>query len=209
MITVTGRQVAPAADLLARAFFNDPLFAYFFPDEAHRLRRSAHTFRFLVRHALGKGRVRATSERLEGVIIYFHSSRMRKSLADQLRLGGPAMLVCQGLSAISRQIAADDYMTALHGRHVADPHTYLAVLGVDPAFQGKGLGARLVACMLGDREAGSACYLHTHRRRNLDFYRRFGFELVEESVIPRSGVINWSLMRPPRVTPRSSPRARP
>jgi ribosomal protein S18 acetylase RimI-like enzyme len=85
--------------------------------------------------------------------------------------------------------------------HPGEPHWYLSVLGVDPAHQGRGLGRSLLQGWLEsvDRVA-AASYLETDRERNLDFYRRAGFDVRAE--IRVLGIDVWCMWRP------SSPAAR-
>ncbi|MCH8850635.1 MAG: GNAT family N-acetyltransferase, partial [Chloroflexi bacterium] len=56
---------------------------------------------------------------------------------------------------------------------------YLAMIGVDPARQGLGLGSALLAHTLAevDREAKPA-YLEASSERSRDLYARHGFEVI-------------------------------
>ena len=68
----------------------------------------------------------------------------------------------------------------IHHR-IGEPHWYLAVLGCDPGWQGRGVGASLLAPVLEriDR-SGESAYLETQKEDNVPWYRRHGFEVVEE-----------------------------
>lgn len=61
--------------------------------------------------------------------------------------------------------------------HPAEPHWYLPLIAVDPAHQGQGHGAILMAYALAlcDRDHAPA-YLESSNPRNIPFYRRQGFE---------------------------------
>jgi ribosomal protein S18 acetylase RimI-like enzyme len=63
--------------------------------------------------------------------------------------------------------------------HLREPHWYLPLIGVDPAGQGRGVGAALMRHALAacDRE-GSAAYLEANNPKNVPFYERHGFELL-------------------------------
>lgn len=60
-----------------------------------------------------------------------------------------------------------------------EPHWYLALIGVDPAHQGKGYGAALMTYALHqcDREHAPA-YLESGNPRNISLYQRHGFEVL-------------------------------
>ena len=46
--------------------------------------------------------------------------------------------------------------------------------------------------------AGIPCYLETQYGRNLSFYEKYGFEVVEEGVVPNSSLRFWSMLRTPQ-----------
>ena len=63
--------------------------------------------------------------------------------------------------------------------HPAEPHWYLPLIGVDPAYQGKGYGGALMKHALEqcDRDH-SAAYLESTNPRNVSLYQRHGFEAL-------------------------------
>lgn len=69
-------------------------------------------------------------------------------------------------------------------------HWYLPSIGVDPAFQGKGIGSALLAAALErcDREHLPA-YLESSNPRNISLYKRFGFEALGEIRVGRSPLV--------------------
>jgi ribosomal protein S18 acetylase RimI-like enzyme len=63
--------------------------------------------------------------------------------------------------------------------HPQEPHWYLPVIGVDPAYQGRGIGSLLMRHALRRcDEDGLPAYLESSNPRNLSLYLRFGFEIV-------------------------------
>jgi GNAT superfamily N-acetyltransferase len=61
-----------------------------------------------------------------------------------------------------------------------------AVLGTDPAAQGRGLGSAVLAPVLeGCDRDGIGAYLVSSKERNIDFYARFGFRVTREVRLPR------------------------
>ncbi len=68
-------------------------------------------------------------------------------------------------------------MADMAAYHPEEPHWYLAVLGVDPGKQGKGLGGALLAHTLAQADAeGMPAYLESSNPRNVSLYLRYGFE---------------------------------
>jgi GNAT superfamily N-acetyltransferase len=73
-------------------------------------------------------------------------------------------------------LAVNDLMTKYHPK---EPHWYLAIIGVDPAHQGKGVGTLLLEYTLDvcDREQKLA-YLESTNPKNISLYERHGFECI-------------------------------
>ena len=77
----------------------------------------------------------------------------------------------------------------------AEPHWYLAFLGIEPSEQGKGLGSALLRPVLERCDSeGTPAYLETSNERNLPFYQRHGFEVVQQCGIP-DGPHFWGMWR--------------
>lgn len=63
--------------------------------------------------------------------------------------------------------------------HPQTPHWYLAMLGVDPVRQGRGLGSALLEAGLARVDAeGALAYLESSNPKNVPLYERFGFEVI-------------------------------
>ena len=64
-----------------------------------------------------------------------------------------------------------------------------------PSAQRSGVGTTLIEPGLRQADAeGIGCYLETQRRRNIPFYRRFGFEEIGELGLSRSPRV-WQMWR--------------
>jgi GNAT superfamily N-acetyltransferase len=100
-----------------------------------------------------------------------------------------------------RKAAQDDCMAVFERMgeiHTKEPHWYLAILGVEPAQQGTGIGAALMRHRLErcDRD-GLLAYLESSNPRNVPFYRRHGFEVLDEIQVGTSPTI-FPMLRHPR-----------
>lgn len=82
--------------------------------------------------------------------------------------------------------------------HPTDPHWYLAIVGVEPAKQGRGLGAQLLqgALDLCDQE-GLIAYLESSNPANISLYQRHGFEVIGEIKVGDAPVVT-PMLRPAR-----------
>jgi GNAT superfamily N-acetyltransferase len=76
---------------------------------------------------------------------------------------------------------------------------YLSILGVSPASQGRGLGARLLAPTLAEADAaGVPCFLETFTPRSVAFYERLGFRTEATHHEPVTASDYAIMCRPPR-----------
>ena len=193
-----GLDLDEAAVVAARAFHHDPFFEYLDPNPLRRARGLGLFFRAAVRALGSAGRItgaRRADGRLMGVAawvppgLYPLPGRAQVGeLVGATRAMAPRPA---GLRAGMR------YLFAIDQAHPKDPMWYLLLLVVDPLVQRSGIGTRLQTPVLetADRE-GVDCYLETQKPENLAYYRRFGYEVVEELRPVQDGPPLWTMRRP-------------
>jgi ribosomal protein S18 acetylase RimI-like enzyme len=78
-----------------------------------------------------------------------------------------------------RQADLSAVLERMGATHPHEPHWYLPLIGVDPARQGQGIGAALLRHALARVDAdGLPAYLESSNPRNIELYRRHGFEPI-------------------------------
>lgn len=194
------RNVAPnehraVTDVLARAFENDPLMSWMCPDDSRRLRQLGETFaffadRFWFRHE----DLAFTTDGIAGTSLWVAPNEWHASTWQQLRML-PGMLRRLGPRAFARTMQLLGKMDSIHPD---ERHYYLPIIGVDPAWQGKGLGSALLRpmCERCDRE-GMPAYLEATSPRNRACYERNGFEVTQEVSVADSPTF-FAMWRKPR-----------
>lgn len=82
--------------------------------------------------------------------------------------------------------------------HPREPHWYLPLIGVDPAYQRRGLGSALLkhALRVCDQER-SLAYLESTSPASLSLYQRHGFEVIGEITVGNSPPL-FPMVRRPR-----------
>lgn len=177
------------ASTLARAFFDDPVFRWAYPDDDQR------------------------REVLPGIFAVFTEAFQRH---DEIYLtaqpAGAALWAPPGQAPVDDE-HADDFNRRLEQAAGADgerffevaglvdehhPHGsyyYLQLLGVEPSGQGRGIGSALLAHMLErcDRE-GMRAYLDATSPHNKRLYERHGFRASGEFA-PAGGPPLWPMWR--------------
>jgi ribosomal protein S18 acetylase RimI-like enzyme len=159
--------------LLARAFVTNPVHIAAFG----RGRLAANEAFFHVGLAAMKGPklVAMEGSQLVGVIHWVASPACQYSLGEKLRMM-PRLARNVGVRPALRVAA---WLSGWSKLDPVEPHLHLGPIGVDPELQGRQIGRRLMEqyCQAQD-QAGVAGYLETDRSENVDFYRRFDFEVT-------------------------------
>lgn len=181
--------------MLGRAFVNDPLYTWMWPDQRSRLRRVTAFIEGELRITAGSGRVDLAvdaQDRLAGAALWALPGRYP---FPHLRSGRAMAAVMPRLGA--RAVARLPALIAVDRAHPPQPHWYLVTLGVEPALQGRGVGAALVAARAAEADpAGLPIYLETFNPANPAYYRRLGFadlQTVRTGRLPEF----WTMLRPP------------
>ena len=182
--------VEPLTATLARAFHDDPVTAWVYANEGRRSHWSSRFFRWQL-HRLLPQDVSWTTDGHAGAALWALPGQWREDTADTVALFRATLLgVVPRLPRVLRGLSQ------VEARHPRGRHLYLAVLGVDPARQGEGVGSELIrpGLELCDRE-GLPAYLETGKERNLAFYARHGFRVTGELTLPKGPPV-WFLWRP-------------
>ncbi len=186
-----------AAKGLSKAFMKDPLQNYTFPDDAERIEKSPAHFSAALKYGLLFGEVYATPNG-EGASIWLKpgGTEITQERADAA--GFTALPDEIGEDAFERFFSVIGFGDAYHKLDVPEPHWYTMVLGVDPAFQGQGLGRALLQPVIDKAKTeGVSLYLETAQPSNVSFYKKIGFDVLRELKEPNSGLDLWTFRLDP------------
>jgi GNAT superfamily N-acetyltransferase len=194
--TVDGTRAATAADVelltevLVRAFTDDPVYEWIFPEQARRIVGSRRMFRILIRQIMRNGAV-LTDDACRGAALWRSPTARLSPVEDAVFAVRMAWILGRRVGEVGAGFAP------LERNHPAEPHVYLPLLGTDPAHQGRGVGSALLAPALAwcDQQALPA-YLESSKEGNIPFYRRHGFE-VTEAITIKNGPTVWPMLRKP------------
>jgi GNAT superfamily N-acetyltransferase len=191
--TVRADDVVPLAAGQARAFYDDPLQVWALPDDSTRLNVLTRLFELMIRVVsvpLGEA---YTDESRSVAALWAPPGRWMVEGEAAGELAGMAAIVGTGLT---RMRQCWESMAAVHP---VDAHFYLSGLGTDPPRQGEGLGSAALAPVLTRcDEEGIPAYLESSKERNIAFYERHGFVLMETIVVPPDGPSLWTMWREPQ-----------
>ena len=194
--------VKPAAEVLARAFWNYPVSIYTTPDETMRQKSLPHFFQMSLYYCIKYGEIYATSPEMEGIAAWLPSDNFTMTAWKLLR-SVPLSVVFnlarnsrRQMKSMSASMALGSYIDGAHKRLAPVRHWFLQTVGVDPGSQGKGYASRLLRPMLARIDAeGLPCYLETLDAQDVPIYEHFGFRVIEESGVPNTDLTNWAMLR--------------
>jgi GNAT superfamily N-acetyltransferase len=198
LLRVDNRLASPAIKMLTRAFSNYPLLTHYFPEESERQAVSENIMALSIYTCLRYGQVYATSDRLEGAAVWSPSENYPASFWRVLRSVPLSHILGISGSGAYRIQAVDRFLLDIHKRLVPYKHFYLEILGVDPSVQKQGFSSKLIRPMLQRLDAaGLQCFLETQDPRDVPIYQHFGFEIIDQSIIPDSPLTSWALLYKP------------
>jgi ribosomal protein S18 acetylase RimI-like enzyme len=193
MRTPLVEDVPALAEVLGEAFADDPLYAWLQPDPDRRPALLHDVFTFILGRGLEQGEVRATAD-LDGVAIWTAPG------VELVDLEGAERYLEMLRAHIGDRVGdVVSGMAALERHRPAEPHAALHSLAVRSSRRGAGLGRDLVRPLLARCDAtGVPVWLDATNPRSIPFYRRLGFCIAGEELVPGGGPIVCAMVRKPR-----------
>ena len=196
-----------AAEMLADAFSDDRLFTvYYFPNAGEHYHRYLLGLMVLsINHGLLFGEVYATSDKYEGLAIWYPPTYTGPSQWKDILSGAIPFMLRTGRKSVKRMERHLEYSLNLFNNHTNQECWtkgkcwLLWILAVAREQQKKGYASKLVKPMLQRiAEEGLPCYLETQNEANLPIYRHYGFEIAETGQLPGTDVPHWLMKLQPR-----------
>ncbi len=182
-------------DVMARAFDDDPVMNYIAKQDGHRSQRIRRLMQVALTNLTFPYGETYVAEGFEGAMFWNPPGGRPHGLLNDLKQM-PAMVRIAGVSGLPRAIGA---LGMMEKKHPEEPHYYLLAIGVDPPFQGQGIGTQMATPILArcDHE-GVPAYLESSKERNVPLYERWGFKVVEMFDLPKGGPPVWRMWRDPQ-----------
>ncbi|MBD3197155.1 MAG: GNAT family N-acetyltransferase [Candidatus Lokiarchaeota archaeon] len=196
VIKLNKNHINRVGEVLGRALAEDPVSLQAFPEKNERHENIKYVFRMASCIGMRYGEIYASSEKLEGIAIWIHSQGNFKKRWGNLICAIKAKVWNMGFQASRLINPIMEYNKEMHNKHAPGKHLYLQTLGVDPKHQYRGIGSVLVNHMIEkNRENALPIYLETSTERNVGFYKRLGFKVIDEGIVPETAVKQWYLLK--------------
>jgi ribosomal protein S18 acetylase RimI-like enzyme len=184
-----GHDLDAILDVLGDAFEDDPVMRWVTPKASY----ARYAFELTVPFCLGHGHTYIAND----------GSGAAAWLPPGVRLASPVSpgVVWHGLreygpGSLARALAT---LVQSQKRHPKDDYYYLFTIGALRSARGRGVGSALMREGLARcDEARMPAYLESSNVKNLPFYRKHGFEVVDELRLALNGPTLWLMWRPAR-----------
>ena len=188
-----------ATDILAGAFYRDPLWGWAFPDDARRFEQHRAVWGTFVDAAIRYPWVRMNES---GTAVALWIPPGGSELTDEGEAAFEPLIV--SMLGDDAPLVIDAFAALEHAHPHDEPHFYLSLLGTDPQHLGRGYGLGLLEDNLREIDAlGMPAYLESSNPGNVALYVRHGFEPRAAVSIPHGGPDIVTMWRPSRPTPQS------
>jgi GNAT superfamily N-acetyltransferase len=180
----------------SRAFWPDPLFGHFANDVVQEHRMLPTFLGAMLRDAASHGEVWVAKR--DGVVVgsasWLQPGTMPRPRSRENRI---TRACASALLTGRNRRSGLKLLSAVEKKHPSEPHWYLPLLGIDPKWQGRGLGGLLLRVKLEQCDAMlMPVYLETQKPENVPYYERFGFLVTEVIELPATPPI-WLMWRDP------------
>jgi GNAT superfamily N-acetyltransferase len=191
---MTLADVDAVAAAMARAFADDPLQVWIFPEVDGRVDKLERMFALQARYSSVPLGASYTDETLSCAAFWMPPGHELPDAAAMEAMSGLTAIV--GADALVRLQSAYAAMVASHPK---EPHFYLAGLGTDPPRQGQGLGSAAMAPVLARCDAERIpAFLESTKERNVGFYEHHDFRVMHTITPPPDGPRMWLMWRDPQ-----------
>ena len=201
IVLLKSSEIDRASEILARAFDEDPMFRYLTP-EAEKTRVNALKWfcKIGLRNCQIYNHIYTTPGDLQGVAAWIPPGKSEMNIWQVL-----SMLLFLpwkfGWQRLGRSLSLFSTLDERESNEMSEPHWILSLLGVEPTYQGQGIGSLLLQPVFeqADKE-GLPCYLVTFTEQAVNFYQKNGFVVLWQGELSGGSPCIWTMKREPHST---------
>lgn len=184
--------------VLADAFFDYPMSDWILVNARNKRKALLFLFDLLDKWVVRPTGARVLSNEERGVAVWIKSENMRSM---SLHVGFLILMLFAmgcGFDAARKLFVLNRVMARYHEGFSS--HYYLYLIGVAPSQRRQGVGHALLreGIRLADSD-GVGVFLETSSLENVDWYRQFGFNVVDTYFIEDGSPPTWTMWRNPQI----------
>jgi ribosomal protein S18 acetylase RimI-like enzyme len=193
------RDVQPAGEVLANAFRDYPFFEYCLGDAESYDRMAPGMFAGFVRWTMLYGKAWATGD-LNAVALRQPPGTRSMGFWNTLRSGLAFSFLLMDSATRRRFGRTAPIVAETHKRIMGDqPHWHCWMMGVAPAWQGTGVGRRLMRYTFEQSDrARLPCYLETFSENSVRVHESQLYSIRKAIEIPETPLTLYAMVRPPQ-----------
>jgi GNAT superfamily N-acetyltransferase len=198
IIKLDPRQRKKAAEIVAAAFFDYPMFTFYFPNHKKRALVLPWYLGNVLNCALRYGDVYTTPE-ISGVIFTLPPGHTKITQSEYIQNGFLLTPLLLGIRDYQRSQECEKFVADTHEKIMGDrPHYYLWGLTVDPNQKRKGIGTALLKPVIEKADLeNKPIYLETHDEKNVAYYQSHGFSHIHTGKLLKYDLSIWCMVREP------------
>lgn len=165
------------AGVLSRAFYNDPFYIWIMPNDKKRLSHIHWWMKIMLQYTLKYGEILYTEDH-KAVSMWLGPDN---PMVNDFRVFSMGLILYPLKIGFRNFIRAVDISGQWDREHkkMNKRHYYLMLIAVEPEFQGKGIGSRLMQVGLDKADKdGLECFLETVTPEDVQFYKKHNFEIM-------------------------------
>jgi len=197
---LTKEDIPKAAETLKDAFSNDPLWGEVFKEDPDQDQALTAFFTFPLLYGMKFGKACATSPSAEAVAVWVPGKYADMGMWGMLRSGALFYGMKMGKQSV-QNLAIVSKQTGQKRKKLMrrQAYTYLTVIGISSAAQGKGFGNKLMDTIKQEcDDEGIYLYLETEKEENINFYEKHGLTVLEKITLPKLDLPMWLMIRKPQ-----------
>ena len=180
-ILMEENELQQGAELLQLSFKDDSQFQKLFTHEKNP-DKMTQLFYFILKSGLKEGGIFIKdSPEMNGVAMLIPAGIPKKTFAAFSFTAFARLLFTYKFKTIMRLMTLAKYMMKIHKRIIPRQHYYLSIIGVNPKYQGQGIGKKLLLSINNAMDQKQMpIYLETQNKKNVSIYNKYGFQVVHK-----------------------------
>lgn len=202
---LTNNDIKKAAEVYAKAYSKITLYEKALEDVEDKSQILKYFFEIPIRFGIKYGFPHAPSEQLEGISIWIPYNKADMNMWRMIRSGGfenALKLAKHGNKFLASVKGLNQLDKDRHENMAGRQYLHLMSLAINPEFQRKGIGSKLLQAMF---EKTDSCGYSTYVSAdidNVDFYKKLGFKIIKQINIKINNydLTNWEMVRNPKIS---------
>ncbi len=187
--------IKKCADVFSKAILSDKS-TKFLLGKKISLCAVADYYRIILNVYRKKGIVAFWGTEPKGVLVLLPPDAERPNAFDYINGGVLSLPFAMGNGILKRSMEYEVNCRKIKERVSHGNSWYILSFGVDPYYQGCGIGSRLMKTFLQYVDIlGQDCYLETHKQCNTEIYSHYGFSVVSSDFLPDKSGEQYAMLR--------------